>query len=174
MIEQPFDEEDLPAEEEVIEETEHFLARDVIRYHGISDAVYGITWVLYPVNSPHRGAVAEEIARYFHRETAFDFPPYAAGDEDDNFRVYLVRSMRLNTVFPIIAGAVGLQRTKAGWVLTWIWLHPWERRTKLVDSVFETLDATFGAFYVEAPISNAMRGLMAKRGYELTRLVTRA
>ncbi|CAH0237548.1 hypothetical protein [Microbacterium foliorum] len=174
MIEQPVDKNDLPTQEEVIRETEHFLERDVIHYHRISDTAYGISWMLYPVNSPQRREVAESLARYFHRETHLDFPPYTAGDENDDRLVYLVRSMRITTAVPIIAGAVGLQRASEEWVLTWIWLHPWERRTRLVDAVFDLLDAAFGDFFIEAPISGAMRGLMTKRHYESSRLVTRA
>lgn len=171
MIEPNFDKDQLPTEEEIAEETEVFLNRDTISCHRITDAAYGVSWMLYPVNSPQRGEAAESIGRYFHRETHFDFPPYSVGDEGEDHHVYLVRSKRISTCVPIVAGALGIQRVQDNWVLTWIWLHPWERGTNLVDAVFNTLDETYGSFYVEAPISGAMRGLMSKRKYDENRIV---
>lgn len=171
MIEPRFDEDQLPTEEEVTQETERILSRDVIAYHRVGDAAYGVKWMLYPVNSPQRAEVAEQIARYFHKETGFDFPPYMVGDEGEDNPVYLVRSKASTTCVPIIAGAVGFQKVRSDWVLTWIWLHPWERGGRLVDAVFKTLDEVHGDFYIEAPVSNAMRGLMRKRQYDDSRVV---
>jgi len=127
--------------------------------------------MLYPVNSPQRRQVAENIGRYFHRENRFDFAPYTAGDENEARRVYLVRSKRLTTTVPIIAGAIALEKVEEKWVLTWVWLHPWERATALVDAVFDVLDETYGMFYIEGPVSGAMRRLMEKRRYDERRIV---
>lgn len=170
-MEPPFSDDELPTEEEIAQETETFLARDIISYHRITDAAWGSKWMLYPVNSAERRQVAESIGRYFHRETRFDFPPYTAGDETKDNPVYLVRSKRLGTAVPLIAGAIGFKRVQDDWVLTWIWLHPWERGTTLVDAVFDVLDAMHGSFYIEGPISGAMRRLMAKRQYDTSRVV---
>lgn len=172
MIEPKFDEKQLPTEEEVAKETESFLNRSTLCYQRIADADYNIDWMLYPVNSAQRGEVAEIISHYFHRETQFDFRPYSAGEENEDHPVYLVRSKRFTTCVPIIAGAFGLERVQGNWVLTWIWIHPWERGTRLVGAVFDTLDETYGSFYVEEPVSGAMRGLMAKRKYDEKRIVT--
>lgn len=171
MIEQSFDRDSLPTAQEIAEETDSRLERDVITYHRVTDTAYGNTWNLFPVNSPQRRDVAEKIGRYFHRETHFDFAPYTAGDEDDNRVVYLVRTRRMLTAVPLIAGAVELQRVSEDWVLTWIWLHPWERGTALVREVFDLLDETYGSFFIEVPISGAMRSLIKKRNYDENRLV---
>lgn len=171
MFEKPFDEDALPSEEEIATETDAFLEREVISYHRITDAEYGIAWMLYPVVSAERREVAAKIARYFHRETRFDFAPYTEGDENEDRVVYLVRSKRITTMVPIIAGAVEFQKVGDKWVLTWIWLHPWERSTRLATAVFDLLDSAFGAFLIEGPISGAMRRLMEKRQYELSRVV---
>lgn len=171
MIEPSFDEDLLPTDEEVTQETELVLDRDVIVYHRITDAAFGAEWMLYPVNSPERAEVAERIARYFYKETGHDFPPYSAGDESDSRPVYLVRSKRVATCVPIIAGAVGFEKVESEWVLTWVWLHPWERGGRLTEAVFKTLDVVHGSFFILAPVSKAMRSLMKKREYDESRAI---
>jgi len=170
VLEPRFDEHDLPTDDEVCTETATQLRRDVIEYHALTDADYTSKWMVYPVNSPQRQAVAERIARYFHREAGFDHPPYSAGDETPDRPVYLVRSERLSTMVPLIAGAVAFRRVEDAWVLSWVWLHPWERSGELTHLTFNTLDQIHGPFLVAGPVRKAMRGLMDKRGYREVRI----
>jgi hypothetical protein len=172
--EPPLGDRDLPTSEEVATETDHFLERDVIRYHAVSDAAYGSKETLFRVDSPLRQAAAVHFSRYYHRELQFDMPPYTQGDESEDLHVVLLRSHRLGTCVPIAAGAAGMLRVGDTWLLTWIWIHHWERgdRHHTTQRVFDALDAAYGQFKVEAPVSGAMRGLLKKRGYE-NRVVTR-
>lgn len=87
-MERPFPVKNRPTDEEVTQETEHSLSRDVILYHRITDAEYGSMWVLCPVNSPERREVTEKIGPYFHRETHLDFFPYTAADEGSDRPVF--------------------------------------------------------------------------------------
>ncbi len=75
------------------------------------------------------------------------------------------------TAIPLIAGALELQRVSDDWVLTWVWVHPWERGTVLSREVFDLLDETYGSFLIEAPISGAMRSLIRKRRYDENRII---
>lgn len=166
MIEPPFDDANLPTTQEIREETEPFLEREVISYHAITDADYTSKWMIYPVNSPERQQVAGHVARYFHKEAGFDMRPYSPGDESERRPVYLLRSVSLLTMVPLIAGAVGFRLVQGDWILTWIWIHPWERGGALAQRTFDTLDEQYPGFFIEGPIRKPMRGLMAKRGYD--------
>lgn len=154
-----------------LDAAKHWLERDKIEYHALLDADEE-RWLLYPVDTPERGEIAETIARYFHRETTHDFRPYSAGDEEENgVRVFLIRSHRLRMcLLPIIGGAVGMRSVGDEWVLMWVWLHPWERGTgpdggTLSRKTFDALEAEFGKFHVQAPLSKPMRAVASRRGY---------
>ena len=166
MLEPAFDPVNSPTAVEVQQETEYRLANNSISYHTITDVDYSSKWVIYLVNSPQRQQVAKSIARYFHRETRFDFPPYSPGDESSERPVYLIRTLRSQTMVPLIAGAVGFRRANGIWVLTWVWIHPWVRNGALAGQVFDTLETLHGVFAVEGPLSKAMQALIAKRGGE--------
>lgn len=174
MPELPLSERDLPSFDEVVIETQPFVERDLIAYHPIPDAAYGSKETLYLVDSEVRQDAAAAIARYFHRETPYDFQPYSAGDEGLDCPVHLLRTLRLSTMVPIAAGAVGMRRIGTVWCLKWVWIHPWDRGDEysLAKHVFDQVDDLYGEFKIEAPASRAMRGLMRKRGYSLDRLVS--
>lgn len=165
---------DLPTPEEIEGETAQVLEQDIIRYHAVTDASYGIHESLFRVDSALRQDAAEHFGRCFHREIQHDFAPYRRGDESDDLHVLLLRSGRLLRTVPIAAGAVEMKRVRGLWVLTWIWIHPWDRgdRHPTTKQAFDALDAAYGEFSILGPISEAMRSLMKKRGYE-DRLVVR-
>lgn len=165
IVEPAFDPANLPTEEEIKEEIGDRLKKYILEYQVITDADYRPTWMLFPVNSPQRQQVAEQIARYFHRESQYDFPPYSAGDEGPERPVYLIPSKHIGSLVPVIAGAAGFTLVDGIAVLRWVWLHPWERGGDLTQATFTAFDRLYGEFKIEGPTSKPMKGLMKKRGY---------
>ncbi|MFB2582353.1 hypothetical protein ACEXQD_13980 [Herbiconiux sp. P15] len=175
-VELPYAERDLPSDEDVEQEVMGRIERDLIQLHAITDAHFSLRPDLFLVDSVPRADIAAQFARYFHRESPWDFPPYTKGDESEDLPVWLIRSQRVRGSVPLAAGAVGMRRYGDGWALKWIWIHPWERG-KLVrhnptpDVVFDLLDELYGEFRVEGPVTAAMRGLMTRRKYGPDRVI---
>lgn len=173
----PLAERDLPSQIEIEQEVMGRFDRDLIALHAITDADFSLDPELFLVDTEHRQKIAKMIARYFHRETPWDLPPYSPGDESDGMPVWLIRSQRVATMVPLAAGALGMRLIGDQWALKWICIHPWERgrlgsRSRpTVEVVFDELDERYGEFLIEGPVSKAMRALMSKRGYDPTRII---
>ncbi|MFF4248629.1 hypothetical protein ACFYY2_29750 [Streptomyces sp. NPDC001822] len=111
----------------------------------------------------------ETLGKYFFREMGFDHPPFDAELADFRGRpneadVVLFDAQRVSATFPIAAGAAGLSVSRGIRVLDWIWLHPFERGTGLMDAAWADLEAVYGdTFRVRGPLSRAMRGFLQKR-----------
>ena len=125
-------------------------------------------------SSPHplRRAV-QRVAHYFRREMHFDFCQYT---EDGNFEhtAFLwsaSESLDANNKVDII-GACCFQPTTFTDIgtlpsLTWIWIHPYRRRSGMLIRSWPYFEKRFGRFYVEKPLSSAMEQfLQTKTSYE--------
>ena len=130
--------------------------------------------------SPHcvtqRSSSAErravwQLADYFRREFQFDFVPYGdhGRESDASARAYLwLRDTEPSrTVAKAAYGACCfrwrvLSNGSAGWLLSWIWFHPFERGKGHLTSVWPFFQARFGDFAVELPLSHAMEAFLHK------------
>ncbi|GAA2535133.1 hypothetical protein [Winogradskya humida] len=107
-------------------------------------------------------ATAEQIGMQFRRELGFDSAPFDPHDPDSE--AALIMSKKFSATFPIIAGVAGLESENDGWVLKWVWLHPYERGTSLFDDAWNELEQRYGLFFVEGPYSPAMGAFFRRRG----------
>ncbi|MFI5937849.1 hypothetical protein [Actinoplanes sp. NPDC051494] len=117
--------------------------------------------LLRAVTSQQR-EVVEQVGMQFRRELRFDSAPFDPDDPDSEG--VLIMSKRFAATFPIVAGAAGLESENGGWVLKWIWLHPYERGSLYIDEVWTELEGRYGAFFVEGPYSPAMGSFFRRRG----------
>ncbi len=106
--------------------------------------------------------IVEQIGRQFKRELGYDFPPFDPGDPHNE--AVLINSLKFHATFPIAAGAAGFMRDDEGWIMTWIWLHPYERGGRLIEKAWPELGARYGEFRIEAPYSPAMEAFMRRHG----------
>jgi hypothetical protein len=104
--------------------------------------------------------IVEQIGRQFKRELGYDFPPFDPDDPDRD--AVLINSWKFHATFLIAAGAAEFMRDDAGWIMTWIWLHPYERGGRLIEKAWPELEARYGEFRIEAPYSPAMEAFMRR------------
>ncbi|MEU2873479.1 hypothetical protein ABZ769_30480 [Streptomyces olivoreticuli] len=112
--------------------------------------------------------VVEVFGRYFKSELRFDFPPFSAKpsqlDIEQSVEGVLFNSRKLNATFPVAVGAGGMRLQGGERWLDWIWIHPFERGTGLMNQAWSDLEAIYGAeFKVAPPISPAMAGFLTHR-----------
>ncbi|MFG1995309.1 hypothetical protein ACGFJ7_35570 [Actinoplanes sp. NPDC048988] len=117
--------------------------------------------VLLRAVTPQQREVAEQVGMQFRRELRFDSAPFDPDDPDSEG--VLIMSKRFAATFAIVAGAAGLEAEDGGWVLKWIWLHPYERGSLYIDEVWTELEGRYGAFFVEGPYSPAMSAFFRRR-----------
>jgi hypothetical protein len=118
------------------------------------------------VTSQQRTAV-EQLGIQFRRELGFDSPPF--DPDDPQSEAALIMSKKFLATFPIAAGAAGLETEGDGWVLKWVWLHPYERGSDLFDEAWSELEQRYGLFSIEGPYSPAMGSFFRRRGVSETR-----
>ncbi|WP_433466731.1 hypothetical protein [Spirillospora sp. CA-128828] len=122
---------------------------------------------LVPASTPATRKAAEQIARYFHRESAYDFAPYIASDGGEQTPWLAVTTD--DGVTGYVLGCAGMQRRDSAVNLAWIWLHPLARGDRRmhqinVDWMLDGLEANYGHFAIEGPYSPAMLAVMKRRG----------
>lgn len=131
-------------------------------------ALYPGELVTVTARSPlkHRQAV-ESVAKFFRREFHYDFVQYRAVDEEPNCTAYLWRARGwLGESNTVVGGCcfrwVKWRDAPDGWSLSWIWLHPYERRRGRLTEAWPYFRAKFGDFHIERPVSSAMQGFLKK------------
>ena len=120
----------------------------------------------------------EKLAYFFHREMQFDFPPYEASEVTNwdlakDRVIVLVKETTLTDweQYLFFIGAVGIRwrvcdNAPACWAITWVWLHPYERRQGHLTRVWPFIMETFPSARIEPPISQAMVAFLRKVGYK--------
>jgi GNAT superfamily N-acetyltransferase len=110
----------------------------------------------------------EQIARYFLRESDYDFLQFDAYDEDQ-YRAFLFLA-ETSDKYGKTMSAIGAccfrwrEYTNAphGWALQWIWLHPFFRGKGVLKWAWPSFVEKLGDFYVEGPFSPAMEMFLSK------------
>jgi len=114
--------------------------------------------------------VVTAIGMQFKRELRYDVPPF--DPDDPHTEAFVIASTRFEATFPIAAGAGGMDRDPSGaWVLTWVWLHPYERGGRLFGDAWRALEARYGDFSLEGPFSPAMQRFIVGNGISADRLL---
>lgn len=137
--------------------------------------------VTYATSQSQRRAVAQ-FACYFRREFQYDFVQYEASEgrpwdrtsapENDEAAPYLLRSLWRDPALYVGAACFRWRVYRdhpATWALAWIWLHPYERRQGIVTAAWPGWLDQHGAFLVEPPLSDAMRGFLARPAIQAAR-----
>ena len=119
--------------------------------------------------------VVQQFGYYLYKEMNYDFVLFRAQEEnEDNFDAYLIPSP---TCLGFCCG-VAFFRRRAGPVLNWVWIHPYDRRKGLLTKLWPTLKQKYGHIAVKGPFSLGMECFLEKQGaqfflvdYELNALV---
>lgn len=105
-------------------------------------------------------------ARAFKREMRYDFIQWGSPTGDNDPKVHGV--LFTNDEGAIIGACAFRWREGDGqlpcWGLQWIWICPRHRRQRHLERYWPELRARFGAFAIEAPVSDAMRAFAIKHG----------
>ncbi|MDT0545611.1 hypothetical protein [Streptomyces lonegramiae] len=118
--------------------------------------------------------VVETFGNYFKSELRFDFLPFVAeprkADLEQSVEGVLFNSRKLLATFPVAVGAAGLSIESGQRWLDWIWIHPFERGTRLMEEVWSDLERMYGTdFKIAPPISPAMAGFLRHQGVDRLR-----
>lgn len=63
-------------------------------------------------------------------------------------------------------GAVGFRKTSRGWILEFVWIHPFYRNQRLLQSLWPEFMQRYGpAFIVARPLSRAMEAFLKNMGH---------
>ncbi|WP_205383118.1 hypothetical protein [Streptomyces actuosus] len=111
----------------------------------------------------------ETFGRYFKAELRFDFPPFVAeqreSDLEQSVEGVLFSSRKLRATFPVAVGAAGLSVEAGERWLDWIWIHPFERGTGLMETIWSDLERIYGtSFKIAPPLSPAMASFLSRQG----------
>lgn len=105
----------------------------------------------------------EEIARMFRREFQYDFIPFCANSKINNdvpFLIWFNDYLRSECVGGFHMVWVD---ELSNYLLGWVWLHPYIRNKGILSMLWPKLREEFGAFLVEAPLSQTMVAFLRKR-----------
>lgn len=109
-----------------------------------------------------------KIAQYFRREFRYDFVQYAQEEDftEDESQIF-IWTHREYTTNEVVIGAARFNWRKwkdapDGWALSWVWIHPFEREKGRLSNSWPIFKKKFGDFFVEPPLSNAIRHFMKK------------
>jgi hypothetical protein len=141
-------------------------AARVVRNLAIKMPLISHRWIPDPSNKSvirvrepaHHGLrrAAEVLAYQFKRETPFDFAPYRADARNAAQEVWLLASPVVAVGYSeAISGAVGIVLRPEGWVVHWLWVHPWERGLGLIDSAWPQISGEYDDLDFEGPFTVA-------------------
>lgn len=101
----------------------------------------------------------------FRREFRYDFVQWSPfGEDDDEARGILITDEHRRVV-----GAMGFRwrvwsDAPAGWSLDWVWFVPSFRKQGYFTRHWKKLRQMYGDFYIQRPVSDAMRQFAIKQG----------
>ena len=117
--------------------------RRIIELIPIPDVEWGAEESLYPVTTPAQVEVATRIGRYWKNETRYGSTPVI--EVASPTRVTLLIKSTAGTMAPLAGGGVEMEQPRDHWVLTWVWLHPFERSGRS-NEWWPALEKEFGDF----------------------------
>jgi hypothetical protein len=106
------------------------------------------------------------MAVQFRREMHFDFPPLQSVSEWDGAEVVAHLAYGYATG-PCFDAGLFLFPDEDGWTMGAAWVFPYSRGRGLVAAVWPALVKRYGDFYLEPPISPAMRRVLRRVGHPL-------
>lgn len=114
----------------------------------------------------HKKAV-ERMALYFKREFSYDFLQFRASDEHDEEE----HSAWMFVDCEVVIGACCFIKEDykdigERWVMGWIWIHPFCRRTGILTKYWDIFVEKFENFLPALPLSKAMKSFLEKIKYE--------
>jgi hypothetical protein len=110
----------------------------------------------------------ETLACYFRREFGYDFVQYSATEPSDpRDRIFLWT--RDDCMYHAAIGAICFRwreydNAPHGLAVAWVWIHPYLRRHGILAAHWEFFRHLYGDFYVEPPLSPAMKAFLESRG----------
>lgn len=128
----------------------------------------------------------EGLAYFAKRELGYDFPLYSADERLDEERqrdrilIFYRQEIKERQPSPrnpkdfinyySFLGAIGVrwrewENAEASWSVSWVWLHPYERRHGRLTEAWPFLVEMFPDACIERPVSEAMAAFLKKTGH---------
>jgi hypothetical protein len=121
-----------------------------------------------------------EIAWYFKSEFHYDFTQYGRGGRDDDpkhvaflwphpevcqsgFKLLGCDDFLLPMMGACCFRWWEWKDAPAGWVLQWIWMHPFCRGRGMLSKTWPKFREEFGDFFTDPPLSDAMEAFLTRR-----------
>lgn len=105
-----------------------------------------------------------KLACYFRREFHYDFVPYDPDEADRSLRGYIWISDTDIAIGGCCFRRVKWENAAPGYLLTWVWFHPYERRQGHLTRIWPFFETRFSRFSVDPPYSEAMTRFLQKHG----------
>jgi hypothetical protein len=136
----------------------------------IHDDLGGYKSILYLESSDARACreSLESMATYFKREFRFDHLQYASAEHHEDFTGVLFLEPDRDLAQNIddrpnrVIGGAGFLKNPNGYVLDWVWFHPFARNRGNLRKHWPELKIKFGKFAVTTPISAQMQRCLEK------------
>ena len=112
------------------------------------------------------------LAEFCRREMGYALQYGFDGEEDDEDHVAFLwvhpEAVGMGREFrvPCVGACCFRLREETGMALQWVWVHPYFRRRGLLTDAWPEFVREFGDFAVEGPLSDAMKGFLAKQARE--------
>ncbi|MCO5101650.1 MAG: hypothetical protein M9885_12300 [Burkholderiaceae bacterium] len=126
---------------------------------------------LSPTSPSDQRQALELMARYFKNEFRYDWMQYCAEEHDDDCAGVLMCEKALDLVKDfehhpnrVVGGACFRKKDSGGYVLDWIWLHPFARNRKKLKRLWPIFKGRYGDFTFAEPLSAHMAYFVKKHG----------
>ena len=163
----------------------YFLEDSVIDKYTISLPVFdnclsatGLRKVTYGSDEAEKAAL-EQFARYFKNEMHYDSIQYEAERHGSKTIGYLFTTSAMDicteehSEMPTrCVGGCVFRDVNGNWVLCWVWIHPFFRKTGVLSRQWQTLNDELGSFSIEKPLSASMDKFLQKQSsqHQLVRI----
>lgn len=136
----------------------------------IHEDLGGYKSILYLESSDARACreSLECMATYFRREFKYDYLQYKSTEHHEGFTGVLFLEKAMDLVQDIdhhpnrVIGGAGFWKKPNGYVLDWVWFHPFARNRGNLRKHWPELTNKFGKFEVTPPISAQMGRFLEK------------
>lgn len=106
----------------------------------------------------------EKLARYFQREFRYDFVGYTSNEMLRDGRALLWVEYGDDDKYEYATAASVIHKCEHGYELSWVWVHPFLRRSGILSGSWSYIKEKFPNMSVSRPLSMAMQMFLKKMG----------
>jgi len=128
----------------------------------IDDTAWEMNCDLIKAETPGQLELAARLSRYFSIETGHQYQYVDHSESRTSY--YFVQPTWILVSAPLAAGCICLTKLNDAFVVSWIWIHPFERSKSrhALPQWWKKLSELHPDFALQLPLSKAMEGLLRK------------